>query len=68
MNKKGLTKTIDNKFLFIKALLKGTLISLSISLLTICIFAFMLRFLDINIGLIKPINQAIKIISQYSGK
>ena len=62
----GKTKNIE-KGGFFKALLKGSLFALSISLILICIFAFVLRFLDINTDLIKPINQVIKIVSILLG-
>lgn len=52
---------------FFVSIIKGSLISLSVSLILICIFAFMLRFLDISESLIKPINQVIKIISIFVG-
>ena len=52
---------------FFTSLIKGALIALSISLIAICIFAFVLRFCDINSSAIKPINQAIKIISILIG-
>ena len=52
---------------FFKALVKGALFALSISLIAICIFAFCLRFLNISVDLIKPINQAIKILSIVIG-
>lgn len=52
---------------FFKALVKGSLFSLSISILAICIFAFILRFCDIKTELIKPINQVIKIVSILLG-
>ncbi len=50
----------DGKSGFIGCLIKGALIALSISLISICIFAFVLRFIDISTGVIKPINQIIK--------
>ena len=62
----GKTKNVE-KGSFFKALLKGSLFALSISLILICIFAFILRFLDINTELIKPINQVIKIVSIILG-
>lgn len=45
---------------FIGCVIKGALIALSISIIGICIFAFVLRFIDISTGVIKPINQIIK--------
>lgn len=67
MKEEGLIKTNNGKFIFLKALIKGALISISISLIAICVFAFMLRFLNINVDLIKPINQVIKIVSILIG-
>lgn len=45
---------------FIGCIIKGALIALSISIIGICIFAFVLRFIDISTDVIKPINQIIK--------
>jgi len=52
---------------FFKSLIKGSLFALSISLISICIFAFLLRFFDISDDAIKPINQIIKIVSILVG-
>lgn len=52
---------------FFVSLLKGSLMALSISLILICIFAFVLRFCDIKTEAIKPINQVIKIVSILIG-
>lgn len=52
---------------FFLSLLKGALMALSISLIAICIFAFVLRFIDISSDFIKPINQVIKIVSILIG-
>ena len=61
-------KTISDKnpniFLTI---LKGSLIALSISLIGILIFAFVLRFVAISDTLIAPINQVIKGVSVLIG-
>lgn len=59
--------SVNERGQFVKALLKGALIALSISLISICIFAFLLRFFDISAGAIKPINQVIKILSVAFG-
>lgn len=48
-------------------LLKGTLISLSISLLGILMFAFVLRFTNISDVVISPVNQVIKGVSIFFG-
>lgn len=52
---------------FILALLKGTFVSLLISLVGILIFALFLKFVDINDGWIMPINQIIKVVSIFFG-
>lgn len=52
---------------FFKCLIKGSLIALSISLIAICIFAFVLRFCDLSEEVIKPVNQIIKIVSVLVG-
>lgn len=52
---------------FFKCLIKGSLIALSISLISICVFAFVLRFCDISEEVIKPVNQIIKIVSVLIG-
>ena len=62
------TKTVssgkNNIFLTI---LKGSLIALSISLIGILLFAFVLRFIPISDNLIMPINQVIKGLSVLIG-
>lgn len=57
----------ESKGVFLKSLIKGALIALSVSIIGICIFAFVLRFLDISTNLINPINQVIKIVSILIG-
>ena len=52
---------------FILALLKGTFVSLLISLVGILIFALFLKFVDISDGWIMPINQIIKVLSIFFG-
>ncbi|MBE7082394.1 MAG: TIGR04086 family membrane protein [Clostridiales bacterium] len=64
---KVINKEKSGKGGFFKCLLKGSLMALSISLIAICIFAFILRFCDISAGAIKPINQVIKIASILIG-
>ena len=65
---KSATSTCDrSKSTFFVALIKGSLIALSVSLVGICIFAFLLRFIDIDTGMIRPINQGIKIVSVFVG-
>lgn len=48
-------------------ILKGALNALIISLLGILLFAFIIKLTSISDGLIKPINQVIKIISVLFG-
>lgn len=57
----------ENKSNFLISVLKGVLIALSISLISICIFAFILRVVDISDNMIKPINMVIKILSIFFG-
>ena len=52
---------------FLKAVLKGTLIALSISLVAILIFALIIRFCNVSDKVIMPINQVIKIVSVLLG-
>ena len=51
----------------LKPVLKGVLIALCISLVTILLFAFLLRFTNISENLISPVNQVIKGISIFLG-
>ena len=55
------------KSLIFKAIIKGAVLALSITIIAICVFAFLLRFINIDVKMIKPINQAIKIISILLG-
>lgn len=61
------TMAKETKGNFFGCLLKGSLMALSVSLILICIFAFVLRFCDISSEAIKPINQVIKIVSILIG-
>lgn len=49
------------------SLLKGVIISLSISLVSILVFAFILKFTNISDSFITPINQIIKGLSIFLG-
>ena len=60
-------KQSKNENGYFKSVIKGSLMALSISLILICIFAFILRFCDISSDVIKPINQVIKIVSILIG-
>ena len=57
----------DNKKVFWSQILKGILISVSISLVAILIFALIIKFVGITDNLIMPINQVIKVISIFFG-
>ena len=46
---------------------KGALISVCISLICILVFAFIIKLTGMSDGLIKPINQVIKIVSIFIG-
>ena len=52
---------------FLSNVLKGSLVSVSVSLVLILIFALLIKFLNIPDGAIQPVNQAIKIISILFG-
>ncbi len=47
--------------------LKGTFWAISVSLLCVLIFAFIIKFTTLSEGLISPINQGIKIVSILVG-
>lgn len=47
--------------------LKGSLISLSISLVLVLVFAFLLKFTNIPESIIYPVNQVIKGVSVFAG-
>ena len=49
------------------SVLKGTIYSITCSLILILLFALLIRFLNIPDDFIMPINQAIKIISLFLG-
>ena len=67
MKNKDLVKDNNEKVSFLGAVLKGSLMALSVCLILILIFAFVLRFCSISDSLIKPINQIIKTISIMIG-
>lgn len=48
-------------------IVKGAFYALIVSLISILIFAFIIKFTSIGDGLIKPINQIIKILSIFVG-
>lgn len=49
------------------AVIKGSLVALSVCLILILVFAFVLKFCAVSDSLIKPINQVIKIVSILFG-
>ena len=51
----------------LSVVLKGSLISLSISLVLILVFAFLLKFTNIPESVIYPVNQVIKGVSVFAG-
>lgn len=51
----------------LSSVLKGSLISVSVSLVLILVFALLIKFLNIPDSVIQPVNQAIKIISIFCG-
>ncbi len=57
----------EEKVSFFVQVLKGALMALSVCLIAILIFAFILRFVAISDSLIKPINQVIKTLSILIG-
>ena len=57
----------ENKRSNIITLLGGTLLSISMTLVLILVFALFIRFFDISNNLIFPINQVIKVISLFFG-
>ncbi len=57
----------EEKVSFFVQVLKGALMALSVCLIAILIFAFILRFVAISDLLIKPINQVIKTLSILVG-
>ena len=57
----------EDKVSFFVQVLKGALMALSVCLIAILIFAFVLRFVAVSDSLIKPINQVIKTISILIG-
>lgn len=61
------TKVLNGKNIGFLNILKGTLVSVSFSLIFILIFALIIRFFDIPDGWIFPVNQAIKLISLFIG-
>ena len=67
MKSKNAELNNTEKSSFILSVLKGSLMALSVCLIAILIFAFILRFCAISDNLIKPINQVIKILSILIG-
>ena len=61
------SKELQQKVPFFVSVLKGSLIALSVCLIGILIFAFVLRTFTISDSVIRPVNQVIKIISILFG-
>lgn len=61
------TKTEGENRNFALSIIKGVLIGLSVALVGILIFAFVLRFTNISDKIITPVNQVIKGISIFLG-
>ena len=57
----------SNNKVFLMQILKGSLASLSISLVGILLFALLIHFTGLSDGFIMPINQVIKIVSIFVG-
>lgn len=51
----------------LKNVIKGTLIALVVSLISILLFALIIKFTNMSNNLISPINQVIKILSIFIG-
>lgn len=58
-------KKFDKNFLV--TILKGSLISIAISLVAILFFAFVIKLFGLSDGWIKPVNQIIKAVSILAG-
>ena len=57
----------SNKKFYISKIVYGSISALAFSLALILIFALSLRFFNIDVGFVMPINQAIKILSILLG-
>lgn len=64
---KPVKKTDGNSPKLWFVLLKGTLISLAVSLVGILIFAFFIKYVAVPTSAIRPVNQVIKGISLFVG-
>lgn len=64
---KPIKETDDNSPKLWFVLLKGTLISLAVSLVGILIFAFFIKYVAVPTSAIRPVNQVIKGISLLVG-
>ena len=58
---------MQEKGLGLKSIVKGANLSLIVSLVSILIFAFIIKMASLNDGVIKCVNQFIKIISIFLG-
>ena len=57
----------DEKKGIIKPIVKGVFVALAVSLVSILLFAFLLRWTNISESLIAPVNQVIKGVSIFLG-
>ncbi len=58
---------INNKNTYILGILKGVFWAISLSLLCVLVFAFIIKFTNLNENAISPINQVIKVLSILFG-
>lgn len=66
MKKSAVMSDMKDNSLFL-SILKGSLVALTVSLVGVLIFAFIMRFVPISDSLISPINQVIKGVSILIG-
>ena len=61
------TKSLQIKNNLFLSILKGTIVSLSFTLILILLFALIIRFFNVSDNWIFPINQVIKLVSIFAG-
>lgn len=61
------TKVMTNNKNSFLSVLKGAIVSVSLTLILILLFALVIRFFNISDNLIFPINQVIKVVSLFVG-
>ncbi len=67
MKVKTLKKENETRNRDFSSILKGTLLALSVAMVMILLFAFVLRFTSVSDKLIAPVNQVIKGVSIFFG-